>query len=139
MFANVSFNDTELTFVPAGIVSLSPQGSQLALAPELQYALRGRYDWDLAGGDGVFTQVAFQYTDDTTSSIVLQEQFSQRSYNTVDFSLGYSKDDWSATFYVENLTDERAALFISQEDDIVKTTPNRPRTYGIRFSYSIGN
>ena len=26
-------------------------------------------------------------------------------------------------------------VFISNEDDILKTTPNRPRTIGMRFSY----
>ena len=33
------------------------------------------------------------------------------------------------------LTDELADLFISNEDDIIKTTPNRPRTIGLRLSY----
>ena len=36
LFANVSFNDSELTRVPANIVGLRQPGSSLALAPELQ-------------------------------------------------------------------------------------------------------
>jgi outer membrane receptor protein involved in Fe transport len=39
------------------------------------------------------------------------------------------------TVFGENLTDELADLFISNEDDIIKTTPNRPRTFGVRLSY----
>lgn len=135
LFANLSFNDTELTDVPANIVGLESEGSPLALAPELQYVLRGRYDWALSESSGAFAQLVYQYTDDQISSIVSGASFTMDSYSTVDASLGYSRDNWTITLFGENLSDERADLFISNEDDIVKTTPNRPRTYGLRLSY----
>lgn len=135
LFANLSFNDTELTDVPANIVGLESEGSPLALAPELQYVLRGRYDWTLSESSGAFAQLVYQYTDDQISSIVSGASFTMDSYSTVDASLGYSRDNWTITLFGENLSDERADLFISNEDDIVKTTPNRPRTYGLRLSY----
>jgi len=135
LFANLSFNDTELTDVPANIVGLESEGSPLALAPELQYVLRGRYDWALSENSGAFAQLVYQYTDDQISSIVSGASFTMDSYSTVDASLGYSRDNWTITLFGENLSDERADLFISNEDDIVKTTPNRPRTYGLRLSY----
>ncbi len=135
LFANASFNDTELTNLPPSIVGLAPIGSSLALAPELQYVVRGRYEWDMSDGSGVFTQLAFQYTDDVISSINAGALFPQGSYTTVDATIGYRRDSWSATLFFENLTDELAEVFISNEDDIIKTTPNRPRTIGVRFSY----
>ncbi|MBT8078720.1 MAG: TonB-dependent receptor [Gammaproteobacteria bacterium] len=135
LFANVSFNDTELTDVPGSIVSLAPEGSPLALAPELQYVMRGRYDWELSGGGGMFTQLVYSYTDDVISSLNAGALFMQDDYATFDVNLGYRRDNWSATLFVDNLTDELADLFISNEDDIIKTTPNRPRTIGVRFSY----
>jgi len=135
LFANLSFNDTELTDVPANIVGLESEGSPLALAPELQYVLRGRYDWALSENSGAFAQLVYQYTDDQISSIVSGASFNMDSYSTWDATLGYSRDNWTITLFGENLSDERADLFISNEDDIVKTTPNRPRTYGLRLSY----
>ena len=135
LFANLSFNDTELTDVPANIVGLESEGSPLALAPELQYVLRGRYDWALSENSGAFAQLVYQYTDDQISSIVPGASFNMDSYSTWDASLGYSRDNWTITLFGQNLSDERADLFISNEDDIVKTTPNRPRTYGLRLSY----
>lgn len=135
LFANLSFNDTELTDVPANIVGLESEGSPLALAPELQYVLRGRYDWALSESSGAFAQLVYQYTDDQISSIVSGASFNMDSYSTWDATLGYSRDNWTITLFGENLSDERADLFISNEDDIVKTTPNRPRTYGLRLSY----
>ncbi len=135
LFANVSFNDTELTDVPPSIVGLAPQGSPLGLAPELQYVLRGRYEWELVDGNGVFTQLAYSYTDDTISSINAGALFQQPDYTTVDATIGYRRGPWTATLFLENLTDELATVFTSNEDDIVKITPNRPRTIGVRFSY----
>lgn len=135
LYANFSYNDTELTRVPPNIVSIAPEGSPLALAPEIQYVVRGRYEWDLADG-GAFAQAAYAYTDDTISSINQGALFPLDSYSTLDLTLGYGRDNWSTTLFVENATDELAQVFISNEDDILKTTPNRPRTIGLRFSYS---
>ena len=137
LFVNISYNDTELTKVPANIVGLEPEGSSLALAPELQYVLRGRYDWDLSADSAAFAQLAYQYTDDQISSIVSGASFAMDSYGTWDATLGYSRDNWVVTLFGENLTNELADLFISNEDDIVKVTPNRPRTYGLRLSYKL--
>lgn len=137
LFANLSFNDSELTRVPENIIGLRQPGSSLALAPELQYVLRARYDWEVSGGANMFAQVVHQYTDDQISAIVTGADFEMDSYRTWDASLGYERDNWSVTLFGENLTDELADLFISNEDDIIKTTPNRPRTIGLRLSYRL--
>jgi outer membrane receptor protein involved in Fe transport len=135
LFANVSFNDSELTRVPANIVGLRQPGSSLALAPELQYVLRARYDWEIGNGNRMFAQLVHQYTDDQISAIVTGADFQMDSYRTWDASLGYDLENMTITVFGENLTDELADLFISNEDDIIKTTPNRPRTFGVRLSY----
>ena len=135
LFASLSYNDTELTNVPPGVQPTSPVGSQLALAPELQYVLRARYDWPVNGGYEPFAQVGLQFSDDTPSSLILNNQFQQADYTTLDASFGVFKDNWSATLFVENLTDERAEVFIDNQDYVVRITTNRPRTIGLRFSY----
>ena len=91
----------------------------------------------MSNGGTVFTQLAYQYTDDRISAIVLDGLFDMDSYSTADFTLGYSRDDWTLTLFGENITDELAQVFISNEDDVDKVTPNRPRTWGLRFSYKI--
>ncbi|MEM7359569.1 MAG: TonB-dependent receptor, partial [Pseudomonadota bacterium] len=134
LYTNVSYIDTEMTRVPPNIVSIAPVGSPLGLAPELQYVVRGRYETDTRNGTA-FGQLTVQYTDEQISSVNVGALFELDSYTTADASIGYRRDNWSATLFVENLTDELADLFISNEDDILKTTPNRPRTIGLRFSY----
>jgi hypothetical protein len=86
-----------------------------------------------------FAQVGLQYSDDTLSSLILNNQFQQDAYTTVDASFGVWKDSWAATLFVENITDERAEVFIDNQDFVVRTTTNRPRTIGLRFSYALGN
>ena len=61
LFANFSYNDTELTRVPPNIVSIAPEGDPLALAPEIQYVVRGRYEWDVAEGGSVCPGSLFIY------------------------------------------------------------------------------
>ena len=135
LFVNISYNDTEMTDVPANIIGLVDEGSPLAMAPELQYVLRGRYEWQLSNGANIFTQLAYQYTDDRITAITLDQLFPMDSYATADMTLGYSTEDWTLTLFGENITDELAEVFINDEDDVVKITPNRPRTWGLRFSY----
>ena len=139
LYANVSYNETELVSVPPGVQPTAPVGSQLALAPELQYALRVRYDWAMSGGAyEPFAQVGLQYSDDTTSSLIINNRFPQADYTTWDASFGVRKDDWSAMLFIENVTDERAEVFIDNQDYVVRISPNRPRTIGLRFTYDLG-
>jgi iron complex outermembrane recepter protein len=66
-----------------------------------------------------------------------RQSFTQPGYSTMEASLGFSKDEWSATFYVDNLTDKRPQLFTSANDGEVRVTTSRPRTFGLRVSYKM--
>ena len=60
----------------------------------------------------------------------------QDSYVIMDASIGLTTDTGlGVEVYVENLTDERAQLHINRQDFFERTTTNRPRTIGMRFSY----
>ena len=59
------------------------------------------------------------------------------SYNTVSASFGVSRDEWRIELFGDNLTDERPELYKSGNDGENRTTTSRPRTVGLRFSYSI--
>jgi iron complex outermembrane recepter protein len=65
------------------------------------------------------------------------QSFRQPGYSTFDASIGVSKDEWSATLYVDNLTDKRPQLFTSANDGDVRVTTTRPRTIGLRVSYKM--
>ena len=126
-----SYNDTELSDVPANVIGLANQGDQLSLAPELQFTAQARYTW----GDA-YAQAVLAYTDEQFSSIVAADRFLQDSYTTIDAAIGKQlNDSLGVELFAENLTDERAELFINSLDTDLRVTTNRPRTIGVRVSY----
>lgn len=136
LFGAFSYNDTELTSVNAEIVELAPVGSELPLVPTFQAVGRARYDWRLADYDA-YVQGAVQYAGESFSSLVAEVREQQDAYTTLDASFGVSRDQWAAELFIENLTDERAELFINEQDDIRRITTNRPRTVGLRLSVDL--
>ena len=130
-----SYNDTEMKQVPVGVTDIAGPGSRLALAPKWQYNLSARYQWTMGNFDP-YAQVVYAYTGDQFSSIVVDNRFLQDSYNTVDASLGARVgDNWRVELFGENLSDERAQLFINSLDTDLRITTNRPRTFGLKVSY----
>ncbi len=131
-----SILDTELVDIQDSAVNVAPVGSELALAPSFQGNLRARYTWFL-GDYEPFAQVALIYSADSFSSIVIDpnNRFEQDAWFTADFAAGVTTGNWGAEIFIENATDERAELFINTQDNIRRTTTNRPRTIGVRVSY----
>jgi outer membrane receptor protein involved in Fe transport len=129
-----SYNSTEMVNVPPFASNIAPAGSDLALAPEFQYNISARYTWETAGKNA-HAQLVFAHTDDQFSSIVVANRYKQASYDTIDGAIGIKADNWGVELFGENLTDERAQLFINSLDTDLRVTTNRPRTFGVRFSY----
>lgn len=62
-------------------------------------------------------------------------RYIQESYAIANVSVGITKDDWKVEFYIDNLTDESAVLYIDTQQFTPKVVTNRPRTLGLRLSY----
>jgi outer membrane receptor protein involved in Fe transport len=61
------------------------------------------------------------------------------AYTIMNLSPGIEKDDWSATVYVHNVTDENADLSFNRERGgraRLAYFTNRPRTIGVVFRKS---
>ncbi len=129
-----SFNSTEMVRVPPFASNIAPEGSDLALAPKLQYNISARYQWEVGDKDA-HARLILAHTDEQFSSIVVANRFKQDSYDTLDGAIGISADIWTVELFAENLTDERAELFINSLDTDLRITTNRPRTWGFRVSY----
>ena len=82
-----------------------------------------------------YAQLVYAYTSDQYSSIVVDNRFLQQSYNTLDAAFGLHVNNWSVELFGENLTDERAQLFINSLDTDLRITTNRPRTFGVKVRY----
>lgn len=135
LYGAFSYNDTELTATKAEVIEMAPIGSELPLTPKFQGNIRARYDWEF-GEYLANWQLSVQYAGSSYSSIVAAERRQQDSYSLANFSVAVEKDAWSAKLFIDNLTDERAELFINNQDDIPRITTNRPRTVGLSVSYT---
>ena len=135
LYAAFSYNDTELTATNAQVIEMAPVGSELPLTPKFQGNIRVRYDW-AANGYDMDLQLGTQFAAKSYSSIVASEREEQDSYSIFNASYGVTLDSWRVKFYIDNITDERATLFINTMDDIRRISTNRPRTVGMSVNYS---
>ncbi len=143
---NLGYNDGELSetavlFPGTDGEKVASEGSELPLMPELKYSLRAKYDVDgeLWGATPHILGV-YQYHDDSLNSLAgIQSIIFDNpprvhdSYNLLNLRFGLEGTDWSATFYVDNVTDEYAEIFYSDRWAQTRASVLKPRTFGINY------
>ena len=124
-----------------------PIDAPSADAPPIQFSLRARYDWSIAGGYTPFIQVAATHnghsftqagSNPTIGAGAISTgrlRFENPAYTTYDASFGVAKDAWWVNVYGENLSNSNASVFVSTDQFIVAQTPLRPRVLGAAFGY----
>lgn len=134
--ATYAYNKAELTedyFAQAS--STEPDaiaGQDLPFTPDNKFSLTGKYDFQLGSMDSAL-QLNWTYTDSMYNSIFFNDREEMDDYQLLSATWRVSKDNWRASVYVENLTDEVAELYINSEDFRRLTTVNQPRTFGVSF------
>jgi len=124
-----------------------PIGAPSADAPPMQYSLRARYEWNMAGftpfvqfgtthSGHSFTQAGSNPTFAQAGALTTSRlRFENPSYSTYAASFGVAKDAWYVNVYAENLSNSSASTFVSTDQFIVAQTPLRPRVVGATFGY----
>ena len=123
-----------------------PKGSPSANAPPLQYSLRARYEWTLAGyhafAQAGGTHTGHSFTQAGSNPSIAQAglttsrlRFELPAYSTLEASFGIAKDNWNISVFAENLSNSNASTFTSTDQFIVEETPLRPRIIGVTFGY----
>lgn len=138
LFGAFTTIDSEMVKIPVTVVNLAPVGSDLAFAPEIQYNVGARYEREFGDNLLWFAQGVVKYTDEQFSDLVLADRFLQDDYYQADFSVGFSRDDWRVTLFVNNANNSVGETYINPDDRLVKISPTRPRTIGLRLSYDYG-
>ena len=130
-----SFLDTEITRVitPTNDVT---RGDSLAFAPEFQATLRARYEWEV-GGLLAHVMPHLTHSAESYSDIIRINRDRVDGWTMLGVTAGVTADNWTAEFYIDNLTDERAEISRSFVFDRQRVSYARPRTIGVRFSYDL--
>ena len=111
------------------------EGDELAFAPELQWNLQARYEWELSSGLTAHVMPNISYSDEAVTDIVVSNRTKIDDWTLVGLTAGVTSDNWSAELYMENLTDERAEISGNATFNRDRITVVRPRTAGVRLSY----
>lgn len=135
LFGSYTYTDAELTVLPATIVNLDPVGSTLPFAPTHEGVVGGRYEREVGDDYNWFSQGVVKYIDDRFTNLVSADREVVEGYTEVNLSTGVSKDNWSATVYIDNATDKLGVITSGSPDRVQRSVPIRPRTIGARFSF----
>jgi len=154
-----SINNSELqsTIEPTAATGIV-EGRRLPTVPEFQIAAAATYQWELGEslpyvtlsyqhvGDR-YTQVGDQdlgtldllsFEPNTIGGPLTQSTFSYDpklpAYDIANLRVGVRRDRWDISFFVNNLTDERALLSFDRERGTrarIFFLTNQPRTFGV--------
>ncbi len=87
----------------------------------------------MSNGNLGHAQVQFTHSDESFSDIMEPNKARQDSYTYMDARFGMSNDTMTAELYIDNVTDERAAISNTFVFDRMRVTYIRPTTIGIRY------
>ena len=129
-----------------------PKGTQLPNVPELKFSSFFQFNWPVFQSEQMYLRGQYTWQDESKNQLEeLPElaplvtggaaMFIQPSYGILDFRVGLSSDNWTLEGFATNVMDERAALYNDVFFSDVffgrrRVTTNRPREFGVRFSYS---
>ncbi len=135
-------NDPAVCNLNSGHEGYAPNGTQLPVTPKVKGNLIARYNFPVMSYTG-YLQGSVEYVGSRWADlrITAREQLGQEpSYTTADFATGLQVKGLTAEFYVTNVFDRLAVIDRFTECDAVVcgpvsvyTTPNQPRTFGLRF------
>ena len=129
----ISLLDTEVTDVLLTTDDVV-EGSELAFAPTFQGNLAARYEWDLNTEYGAHLQATAAYSSSQDTDIIEINRVTLDDWFILGATAGITKDQWSATLFIDNLTDSRAQTSGFFNQDVQRNVLTRPRTIGARFS-----
>ncbi|HRD27089.1 MAG TPA: TonB-dependent receptor [Caulobacter sp.] len=135
------FTDPQGNPVTQCAVPQAPKGTQLPVTPRFKGNVTVRYEFALGEYDAHLQGSMVTQTSSWTDLRLVERAIigKQDGWSAFDFTAGVERDAWSAEFFVQNLTDERASLYRYAQcaesvcGGAVYTVPNQPRTLGLRL------
>ncbi|MEZ5573008.1 MAG: TonB-dependent receptor [Halioglobus sp.] len=143
---NAEISQDNVIYTPDGslVIADVSNGTQLPIAPENKGSISVQYTFaqSLLNAEP-FVLLEWSYVGDSVNSldgtesiIFTQGATDQPSYNIGNLRMGLDAEQWSATLYVSNITDELAEEFFNNRwGSPQRVTVNRPRTVGLNMRW----
>lgn len=119
------------------VLSLGAEsGDRLPGVPEVTAALTARYALAACNTLTCHLQMTAQYVGDSYNTFESNALVSEQpAYSLGSVSFSVARDRWNLTLFVDNVTDERATVFVNQRLND-RITRNRPRTAGAQINFN---
>lgn len=127
-FTDINPNDATTVIEDASY--LTPRN-----APESIWGIGGTVSIPV-GGNSIEIFAKYTEIDDVEADLLNLNQSRVDAREDVAASIGYYTENWSVSAFGRNLTDERFEVFIPIASLFAAGTVNRPRTYGVEFTYN---
>ncbi len=145
----LGYNDARLSeeAVDEDLGLALPKGQRLPLMPKLKTNLTVEYTSPRKMfGAEPFVLANWEYRGDSLNTLAglggtasLNATRTHPSLHTVNLRAGLQHGDWSATFFITNLLNDISSSLFNDRWIQVRSSINRPRTFGINFRKSFGN
>jgi outer membrane receptor protein involved in Fe transport len=129
-------------------ILLAGDGARLPITPEFKMAAWAQYTWQrqMLGGNP-YVRLSYSFQGDGLNDLgcdpsATLPDCTMDSYAIADAMIGLEGDTWEASFFVDNLGDEQAELYVDTVAGDLSTRyaiVNRPREYGLRFMKKWGS
>jgi outer membrane receptor protein involved in Fe transport len=141
--ASVAYNDAEISKSAELFADIEPlvveKGQRLPITPDWKASLSVEYGFpQQLLGAAPYVRFDYAYTGDSINSlagieaaIFGQSPTPQDDYHTGDFKIGLDAEKWTASFYIDNIWDERGENFYNNRWVKQRLSINQPRTFGI--------
>jgi len=141
--------------LPGSSSVFSPAGGTLAQSPAFKTVFRARYDWTELSYEP-YIQLVLSHSSHVRSNVggILRSPggdlqailtsnydngqlsaFYQEPITRLDLSAGFRIGNWSASAYINNITNERGQQFITATQFVESIVVDRPLTGGVKLGY----
>lgn len=132
--------DPDTSSWPGNVNFYDASGQDLAMTPQWSYTAFARYEFALSDALTADISADLSFTDETTGGPRPQDATDDYTIYNARFGIGSNSGDWRAMLWVRNLTDEDyfPSAYTGGNGPYVRSY-GMPRTYGVSFSYFMGN
>ena len=142
--ATVGWNDGEVSEDSSFSGIDIAKGTPLPLSPDWKTSIVADYVFNASlWGTTPSLYLAYMYTGESVNSLLGIQSIEtqkpvrvQEDYSIVNFRAALQGETWTATFFIDNVTDEYAQAFFNDRWIQTRLSVNRPRTFGITYRKS---
>jgi outer membrane receptor protein involved in Fe transport len=141
---DAALSENAILFEDADEPKVATAGTRLPIVPDWKGSLLAEYTFESEiMGAQPYLLGSWTYQGDSVNSLEGIQSIvadvgvrTHASHSIGNLRFGLKGDNWTASLFVDNVTNEYAQLLFNDRWTKTRLTTNRPRTFGINYSYT---